>query len=96
MIANTRKILDATTANKNYGVFLQVMSDTGNIRSNFDAIAQANTSYFSESRIRFLRGYGHNTGAYSALLGTGFKSRAFCPVGDSLASLLYKLVNCRH
>jgi len=43
MIANPGEILHAPPADKNYGMFLEVMADARNIRSHFNAIGKAYT-----------------------------------------------------
>ena len=57
MIANTRKIGDATAANENNGVFLEVMTLAADICPDFLTVSQANTSDFAERGVRFLRGF---------------------------------------
>jgi hypothetical protein len=96
VIANTRKILNTTTANEHDRVLLEVMSDTGNVCGYFNTIAKANTGNLAECRVRFLGRYGHDASAHTAALGASLESRTLGPVLDLLAALLDKLVNCRH
>ena len=49
MVADPREVLDTPTADQNDGVFLQVVSDSGNIGSNLDSVRQADTGNFAKS-----------------------------------------------
>lgn len=53
MVANPREVLDTSTTNQDDGVFLKVVSDAGNVGSNFYPVRKPNTRNFTQSRIRF-------------------------------------------
>jgi hypothetical protein len=44
VITNSGEILHAPTADENYGMFLEVMTDARNICSHFDTIGETYTS----------------------------------------------------
>lgn len=54
MITNAGKILYTPPANENNRVLLKVMPDTGDVSRNLYPISKADTSHFSESRVRLL------------------------------------------
>jgi len=56
MIANAGQILHTTASNENDRVFLQVMTDTWNIGSDFNPVGQPHTRHLAEGGVRLLRG----------------------------------------
>jgi hypothetical protein len=55
MVTNARKVFHTTATNENNGVFLKIVSFTGNICGNFITRSQTDTSHFAKSRVRLLR-----------------------------------------
>mgnify|MGYP007098966212 FL=1 len=53
MVTHTRKVLDSSASDQNNTVFLKIMADTRDISSNFDAVGQTYTSYFTKSELGF-------------------------------------------
>ncbi len=49
MVADPREVLDTPTADQNDGVFLQVVSDSGNVGGNLDSVGEADTGNFAKS-----------------------------------------------
>lgn len=96
VIADTRKILNTSTADKDDRVLLQIVSDTGDVSCNFNSVAQANTSNFAKSRIRLLRSDSHNTSANAAFLRARLKRGSFSLVCNRLSTFSNQLINCRH
>ena len=54
VIANAGEIFDATSSDKHDRMFLQIMSDAGNIRSHFDSVREPDAGDFSQRRVRLL------------------------------------------
>jgi len=70
VVTHAREILYTASADEDHRVFLEIMTYAGNIGRNLYPVSKPNTSYLAESRIRLLRGNGHNTGANATALGT--------------------------
>jgi hypothetical protein len=68
VIANTREILNSSAANKHDGVFLQVMSYSGDVSGHFHPVREPNPCDLPESRVRLLRGRGIHPDANTPLL----------------------------
>jgi len=84
----TRRLLDARTSSPSR-VLLRVAVASHNIRSVAHAIAH-NRETGGEDRdleLQFLRGLGDDLGV--ALARSGFRVRAYCPVGDLVAGMAY-------
>jgi len=56
-------------------VLLQIVTDAGNVGSDFDAIGEADTSYFAQSGVGLTRSHGLDDGQDAALLGRGIFGR---------------------
>jgi hypothetical protein len=54
MVTNAGKVLDATSSHKHYRVFLEVMTDPGNICGDFNAVSQTDTGYLLKAELGFL------------------------------------------
>ena len=55
MIPHAGQVLHPSSSNENNGVFLEVMANTRDVGSYFNAIGQPNTRHFSKGRVGFLR-----------------------------------------
>ena len=95
VVTDTWKILNTAASDQNNGVFLQVMAFTRNVSRNFDSVGQAYTGYFTESRVRLLRGSGVNSCADTTFLWRLFQSRGLRFGCQSLASFTNQLIDCR-
>gem|GEM_PF-3061498 len=74
MIANTRKVLNPTTPNKNNGVLLKIVPHTRNIRTDLYPIRKAHPSNLPQRRVRLLRCRSVNPRTNPTLLRTALKS----------------------
>jgi hypothetical protein len=96
VIAYTRKVFYTATADEHRRVLLKIVPDARNVCSHFDAIGEAHTGDFAESRVWFLRRYGHDARADAAALRTPHeRGRLRLPL-ILLSSVSDKLVNSRH
>ena len=67
VIAHTWQILYAAATDHDDRVFLEVVTFTGDISSDFHAIGQTDTSNLAESGVRFLRGGRGDLDAHTTL-----------------------------
>jgi hypothetical protein len=58
MVADAGEVADASAADKDDGVFLEIVSFAADIGCDFFAVGEANASDFSEGRVRLLGGDG--------------------------------------
>src|SRR5690625_4127813 len=58
LVADTGEIFDASTANEDDRVFLEVVALTGDVCGDFDAVGEADTGDLAQGRVRLLRGVG--------------------------------------
>src|SRR5262249_27997603 len=70
VIANAWEIFDATSSDKHDRMFLQIVSDAGNIRSNFDSVREPDTGHFSQRRVGLFGCGSVYTRAHPSLLRT--------------------------
>ena len=68
MISHTGEVLNTAASDKNYTVFLKVVSDSGNVSGNFDSVGESDSGNLSKSLIRLLRSYSLNRCANASLL----------------------------
>src|SRR5574340_870055 len=68
MVTYPWKVFYTSTTDKHNTVFLQVMSDTWNVSSNFNKVAQTYTSKFTKGRVRFFRCHSSNTSCNTTFL----------------------------
>jgi hypothetical protein len=68
VITNTRKVFNPAATDKDNRVFLEVMTNTRNIRGHLKAISQTNPGDFTESGVRLLRCGCINSRTNTALL----------------------------
>ncbi len=55
VIPYSRKVFYPASPNKDNGVFLEVMANTGDVGSHFNAVGQSNTGDLSKGGVRFFR-----------------------------------------
>src|SRR6516164_4512578 len=96
VIAHTRQILHAASADQHNRVLLQVVTDSGDIRRDFNAIRQPYTRNLPQRRVRLLRGLRVDAGTDAALLRTSLQRRARRLVTRPLAPLGHQLIKSRH
>ena len=96
VITDTGQVTHFAAADKNDGVLLQVVADTGNIAGTFDAVRQTNTSDLAERRVRLLGRLGLNGQAHAALLVAILQNRRIGLVTDLFPTMTDKLIDCRH
>src|SRR5947207_3978516 len=96
VVAHAGKILHASAPNHHDRVLLKVVTDSGDVRRDFDAIGQANARDFSKSRVRLLRRRRVDARANAALLRRGVERRAGGLDAHPLAPVSDQLRNRRH
>ena len=72
VIADTGKILNPAPTNHDYGVFLQVVANTGNVGRDLKTRGEANPRHFPKGRVGLLGRGGVYTGSNPPTLGTAF------------------------
>jgi hypothetical protein len=68
MISYAGEVLDPSAADKDNGVFLEIVADTRNIGGHLDTIGQSDASNFSKGGIGFLGGGCINSNANTPFL----------------------------
>jgi len=96
VIAHTRQILDATAADQNDAVLLQIVANTRNVGGALDTIRETNTGNLAKRRVRLLGRGRKNAGADTTLLRTSVKRRALRLVFVRSPPLADQLVNGWH
>src|SRR5215475_8620104 len=76
VIAHAGKILHAAAADQYDRVLLQVMADARNVRSDFNAVGEADARDLPQRRVRLLGGRCVNARTNSALLRAALERRA--------------------
>src|SRR3954451_2246266 len=96
LVPEARQVLDAAPADEHDGVLLQVVSLTGDVCPDLDAVGKANTGDLPEGRVRLLRGRRRDARADAALL-RGSRERRGLALGRLvLAPLADQLIDGRH
>src|SRR3954451_3439366 len=96
LVPEARQVLDAAPADEHDGVLLQVVSLTGDVCPDLDAVGQANTGDLAERRVRLLRGRRRDARADAALL-RGSRERRGLRLGLlRRAALTDELIDSRH
>src|SRR6185437_8768879 len=70
VVADAGQVLDATAADEDDRVLLQVVSDAGDVGGHLDAVGEANAGHLAQGGVRLFRRLGVDAGAYPALLRT--------------------------
>lgn len=91
-----RQVANSSAANQHNGVFLQVVTFSGNVRRTFFSVGKTNTSHLSKSRVRLLRGHCLHLQANATFLRTTLKKWCLILRFLLLSRLSNQLVNCRH
>ena len=68
MVTYTGQVTNTSTTDKNNGVLLKVVTDTGNVRGSFHSVGKSYSGDLTKSRVRLLGGYGSNLGAHASSL----------------------------
>ena len=69
VIADTRKVFDAATANEHNRVLLEIVSDTRNVGGYLNSIGQSHTSHLAQCRVGLLGGLCVDTNTDTSFLG---------------------------
>jgi hypothetical protein len=77
VVSNTGQVLYATASNQDDAVFLQVVADTRDVSTDFEAGCQTYTSDFAKSRIRLFGCRRVNTRADASSLWAAAQSKRF-------------------
>src|SRR3546814_4098599 len=96
MVTDTRKILDAATADQDDRVLLQVVAFARNVAGHFEAIGQTHARDLTQCRVRLLRRRRVDARADAALLRTGLQGRHLVALRLVLPGVPDQLVNRRH
>jgi hypothetical protein len=78
VIADTRKVFNAATADEHNRVLLQIVSDTWNIGGYLNPIGQSHTSHLPQRRVGLLGSLCVDTNTDASFLGTALQRRALC------------------
>ena len=81
LLADTGKVADATTADEDDRVLLQVVTDARDVGRDLDARAEAHTGDLAQSGVRLLRGRGVHARAHAATLRAPLEGRSLV-LGD--------------
>src|SRR5665647_5296 len=96
VVANAREILDATAADQDDRVLLQIVSLARDVRRHFHLVRQTNARDLAEGRVRLLRGRRVDAGANATLL-RALLQGGRCALGAHLlATLTDELIDSRH
>ena len=74
VVTHTGEVLHTAAADEHDAVFLEVVAFTGDVGVDFLLVLEAHTSHLTHGGVRFLRGGGVNSEAYTALLRTSVQS----------------------
>src|ERR1700733_15025014 len=94
VIANAGKVLDATAADHDHRVLLQIVALAGDIADDLEAVGQANLRDFAKRRIRLLRRRRVNARADAALLRARLEMAGLLAVSLGLPRLWGQLAKC--
>jgi len=109
MVTNTGQVTNSSASNKNDGVLLQVVADTGNVGSRLHTVGKSYSCDLTKCGVRLLRAGGGNLSTNTALLRSGLVGRLILQGIEAvlkngglglvlrlLSSLSDKLVKRRH
>jgi hypothetical protein len=96
VIPNSWKVFHPSTADENNGVFLEVVTNSGNVSGNFDSIGQSHSGNLSKGGIRFLGSGCIDSYANPPFLGRSRESGGRSLALDPSPSLSNHLINRRH
>src|SRR5690606_15283840 len=93
LVANTRQVLHTAATDEHHRVFLQVVTLTGNVGRDLDAVAQLHTGDLAQGRVRLLgRGRVH-AGAHTTTLRAPLERRRLLLCSLILAALTDQLLD---
>src|SRR3954453_24105026 len=92
VVAHAGQILDATAADHDYGVLLEVMTLTRDVADHLEAIGQAHLGDLAQRRVRLLRRRGVDARAHAALLRALLHRRHLVAVYRRLSRLANELI----
>ena len=72
MIAHARQILDPSSLDEYYRVFLQIMPFARDVSRHLDAVGEANPRDFAQGRVGLLGRHRPDVGAHTSLLRRAF------------------------
>src|SRR5882672_5405216 len=96
VIAHAGQVLDATAADHDHRMFLQVMAFARDVAHHLVAVGEAHLGDLAQRRVGLLRRGRVDAGAYAALLRAGFERRHLVARGEAVALLADQLVDGRH
>ncbi|MPM98519.1 hypothetical protein SDC9_145707 [bioreactor metagenome] len=96
MVTDARKVAHTAALHQNHRVLLKVMAFAADVGGDFLPVRQADAGYFTQRRVRFLRGAGGDLQADAAALRAGAQRLGFTFLRLFFASETHQLVDCRH
>jgi hypothetical protein len=96
VVPDAGKVTDSTTTHEHNGMLLQVVSFATDVRRDFLAVGETNTSHLAKRRVGLLGSDGSNLKAYTASLRTGVKVLDLRLGGLMTAGIANELVDGRH
>ena len=96
MIADPGQILDATAADEDHRVLLQVVADAGDVGGDLEARGETDACHLAQSRVGLLRGGGVDPGAHPPSLGAGAQGGRLRLAGETLPLGADQLLDCGH
>jgi hypothetical protein len=96
VVAHAGQILNTATANQNDRMFLQVMTNAGNVGRDFNSISQSNSCHLAQRRVWLLGCLRIDARTNATLLRRTLERRAGGLILDCLATLANKLIYCGH
>src|SRR3954471_12663429 len=96
LVADARKVLNATATHEHDRVLLQVVADARDVRRHLDLAAELHTSDLAQRRVRLLGGGGVPARAHAAPLGASLQRRRLGLSRLRLAALSDQLLDRGH
>ena len=96
VVAHAGKVFDASAAQHDDRVFLQVVSFAWDVSCHLVAVRQAHARDLAQCRVGFFRRRCVDARAYAALLRTAFQGGNFVARIFGATGFAHQLINCRH
>ena len=96
VITYTGQVFDASAANQDDGVFLEVVALVRNVRNDFKAIGQANLGHLTHGRVGLFGRTRHHLQAHAAAKRCTLESGCFAFVAQLATALADQLINRGH
>src|SRR4051812_14366495 len=96
VVANAGQILDATAADHDHRVFLEIVALAGNVARDLEGVGQPHARDLAQRRVRLLRRRGVDAGAHAALLRARLQRRHLVARPRRLPGVADQLVDRRH